>query len=212
MTAISLLCPSRGRVPLLAKSVESLLALAAQPDGVEILVAADPGDTETQQVVLPQTRVWTAPERYGYACLHEYYNALAAMASGEWLMLWNDDAYMQTQGWDQIITSQEPGVVWGIPCNPYSKPGDPSEFPALPAAWVRHVGHLCLAMQIDTWVNEIALKTGTVRLTDISILHERTLDQTWAEQTHAHAFATWEMAAAREADAAKIRELVSGCK
>ena len=209
MTAISLLCPSRGRVPLLAKSVEGLLALAAKPGEVEILVAADPDDTATQHVVLPNTRVWTAPARLGYAHLQDYYNALAGMASGEWVMLWNDDAYMQTQGWDQIITSQEPGVVWGIPCNPYSKPGDPSEFPALPAAWVKAWGHLCLAMQIDTWVNEIALKTGTTRLTDISIAHERTLDQTWSEQTHAHAFMNPEMVRARIADAATIMELLA---
>ena len=207
---ISILFPSRGRPAQAEASAAGLLDLAACPEAVEILIAADPDDGPTLALaasVPPQVRLWTAPHRYGYGHLHEYYNTLAGMATGQWLMLWNDDAYMQTPGWDDIIREQKPGVVWGIPCNPAASPGDPSEFPAIPAAWFRHVGHLCLAMQIDSWINEIAQRTGTGRVTGIRIFHERTYDQTYAEQDHPGEFGRADMAAAREADAAKIMEL-----
>jgi hypothetical protein len=39
----------------------------------------------------------------GYDSLHEYYNELASKATGDWLMLWNDDAVMETEGWDEKI-------------------------------------------------------------------------------------------------------------
>ena len=42
-------------------------------------------------------------DRLGYKNLHEYMNALWVQASGEWLMLWNDDALMETKDWDLEI-------------------------------------------------------------------------------------------------------------
>ena len=41
--------------------------------------------------------------RLGWTVLHEYYNFLASNIDSEWYFIWNDDAFMQTQGWDQEI-------------------------------------------------------------------------------------------------------------
>jgi hypothetical protein len=46
----------------------------------------------------------TAPK--GYARLHEYYNELAAISSGQLLGLWNDDVVMVSPMWD-ISLAQE---------------------------------------------------------------------------------------------------------
>src|SRR6185437_6427796 len=73
---VSVLCPSRGRGASLAKSAETLTALAADPSMIEILVAVDPDDEATAQAasfIPARVKVWRAPQRYGYARLHEYY-------------------------------------------------------------------------------------------------------------------------------------------
>lgn len=203
MDLISVITPSRRRIPLLEDSVASLLETAAHPEAIEILVAADPDDTATQQVTLPQVRVWTAPQRYGYRGLSMYYNALAEQAVGVWLMIWNDDAFMETPGWDDLIRAQAPGVLW----ERSELPGTP--FPVIPAAWVRHLGRMCPSTHIDMWVNDIGRLTGTGHHLPISIKHDRTYDQTFAEADLNGNF--WEpaMCAEREADVQKIRELLA---
>ncbi|HEY6117710.1 MAG TPA: glycosyltransferase, partial [Candidatus Dormibacteraeota bacterium] len=110
---ISVLLPSRGRPKALEETITGLLRLADEPDAIQVLVAADPDDDGTLAAELPdQVTVWTAPQRYGYPRLHEYVNALAAQAGGDWLMLWNDDARILTPGWDQAIEAAPQAVLW----------------------------------------------------------------------------------------------------
>jgi hypothetical protein len=201
---ITLLCPTRGRPELLAKSVTSVYSAAAHPEAVEFLVALDPDDTASYSALPAGVKAHVTAERWGYRHLHAYYNALAERATGTWLMLWNDDAFMQTEGWDEIVRSQQPGVVWGISCDPNAMPGNPSEFPAFPKAWAEHLGHVCLSTHVDMWVNELGRLTGTGRHTEIRISHPRTYDQTYYDQDPNGDFHLPAMAAAREEDARKL--------
>lgn len=181
---ISALLPSRGRPESLAESIASLFTLAADPGAVEVLVAADPDDDETRTAAVVagwQVRTWTAPERYGYARLHEYYNHLAAIAAGEWCLLWNDDATMRTQGWDQVIAAEAPGVLWT-----QSNHG-PYFFPAWPKAWSDAWGHASLSPNVDVWLGEVAGRLGLARPVPVEVHHDRKDitgghdDQTYAE-------------------------------
>ena len=187
---ISVLCPSRGRPESLRSSIDSLLGLAADVSAVEILVAMDPDDTATVEAGMWCTpawpegaviRPWIAPERHGYAQLHLYYNALADEAKGDWLLLWNDDATMLTQGWDEVIAGQEPGVLW-----PGANQGQ-FYFPAWPAAWSRAWGHTSLSPNVDVWVSEVGGRLGRALPVPIEIYHDRKDitgghdDQTYAE-------------------------------
>lgn len=179
---ISLLCPTRGRTASLEASVLSLYELADCPDEVEILVAADP-DEEPGPWLPLANRWWTAPERYGYGRLHEYYNALAAMASGEWLMIWNDDARMLTPGWDTIIGAQPPAVLW-MKANHC---GGGNLFPAWPRAWSEALGHVSLVPHVDMWIQHIGQALGCQRNVSVEVFHDRFDvtgghgDQTYAE-------------------------------
>ena len=171
---ISVLLPSRGRPESLGESVTSLIGLAADPFAVEVLVGADPDDPETagrdwtaEWEAGWGVQCWTAPERYGYAQLHRYYNHLAGMAKGEWLLLWNDDARMLTQGWDQVLAAQEPGVLWlGSNQGQYY-------FPAWPRAWSDAWGHTSLSPNVDVWVSEVGTRLGLARPVPAGILHDR---------------------------------------
>ena len=173
---ISVLLPSRGRPESLAASIASLITLASSPAAVEVLVGADPDDPGTAEAACRSQDewdagwnvvCWTAPERYGYAQLHRYYNRLAAIASGEWLLLWNDDATMLTTGWDKAVGGQEPGVLW------LASNQGPYYFPAWPRAWSDAWGHVSLSPNVDVWVSEVGTRLGAARAVPAEILHDR---------------------------------------
>lgn len=187
---ISVLLPSRGRLSSLLASVTSLLALAAEPDGVEVLVAGDPDDVES----IPagwlvhgephQVMAWIAPRRYGYFGMHRYVNFLASQASGDWLMLWNDDARMMTAGWDGAVHSLAPeAVLW--PTANHAEGGN--LFPVWPKAWVDAVGYVSRSPNCDVWVSEIGRRLGREVRIGVHVLHDRADvtgghdDQTYAE-------------------------------
>lgn len=171
---ISVLCPSRGRPDRLYRSTSSLLLRAARPQEVEILVALDPDDEETPAsehyaALSDLVRVWVAPERYGYFGLHHYVNHLAGVARGDWLMLWNDDALMKTEGWDDIIRSQSPSVLW-LKAN-HDQGGN--LFPAWPRSWSRRLGHVSLSPNIDVWVSEVGRRAGAEHQVPVEVFHDR---------------------------------------
>lgn len=194
---ISVLLPSRGRPQSLAKSVGSLLNTAADPERVQVLVAADPDDEITRNLAVVlgdgesaagargDVRLWVAPERYGYQALHEYYNGLASLAKGDWCLLWNDDATMLTTGWDTVIHAQDPApaVLWLS-----SNQGMGGNFfPAWPRAWSDHLGHISLSPNVDVWISEVGRRIGRERQIPVQVLHDRAdvtgghQDQTYAE-------------------------------
>jgi hypothetical protein len=178
---ISVLIPSRGRPFGLEQSFRSLVDLAAQPGRVEILVAVDPDDPDTRQMADSLGEVecgisgrdpiglWMAPERFGYAGLERYYNHLAGMASGEWLLIFNDDCRMLTPGWDEIIHAQQPAALW-LAAN--HAPGG-NFFPAFPRSWADAWGHVALVANIDVWIQEVATRAGLHRKIPVEVFHDR---------------------------------------
>ena len=195
---VSVLCPTRRRPREFQSSISSLVRLADDPERVEILAAIDPDDASYWDWVLPPgVRVWTAPQRYGYRHLNEYYNALARQATGHWQMLWNDDALMVTPGWDSVIAERSEDVLlW---------PFVPEEegmncFPIWPASWPALMGHVSLDTFNDRWMIDIAERTGRHRHVEITVSHQRDGGQAGDLAT----FCQEPMVRAREADAQVI--------
>jgi glycosyltransferase involved in cell wall biosynthesis len=98
---ISVLIPSRNRTIQLANGVRQILAMAADPSRVEILLRLDCDDEASLQAFRRLRRavpaVAVVDDRYaGWASNHVFYNALARQATGDWLLLYNDDAQMLT--------------------------------------------------------------------------------------------------------------------
>jgi hypothetical protein len=187
---ISVLLASRGRPESLRRSIRGLLDTADQRDEVQVLVACDPDDPATYDaaVALPNPSgvnyTWIAPERYGYSRLYEYYNALAEHASGEWLLNWNDDAFMTTTGWDLQITDLPPEVLVADLHNSFS-PGLCC-FPAVRWEAVAALGAFCIdTPHIDSWWQEISRRSGTIRAIPAHVHHDR------ADLTGGHDDATY---------------------
>lgn len=212
---ISVLLPSRGRAAALAESIGTLLDLADKPGAIEIIVAADPDDTATRDAELPwQATAWTAQERYGYDRLHEYVNRIARLATGDWLLLWNDDARMLTEGWDSIVYDEAPAVLWPASndvagCN---------TFPIWPAVWTKALDHVSLSPHCDSWIQHLGTELGRHPRVDINVLHDRADltgghdDQTRAESLAGYRTAEYHhpaMQAARTQDVATLRAMLN---
>lgn len=211
---ISVLVPTRGRQGMLDGNIQRLLDLAADPGQVEICVAIDPDEDLVDYVYAlpPGTLVWEPPQRYGYAGLHEYYNALAAIAEGEWLMVFGDDAVMQTQGWDTVIAAQAPGILW-----PSHNDHDFCNiFPVLPRSWFAAMGHLSLLPPVDTWLQEIGEILDCLVKIPVWVIHDaphltgRAPDETYAASRRSYLPEHQAMRGVREADARRLRAFLDG--
>lgn len=179
---ISVLLPSRGRPKSLAESIASLRDLADRPGRMDVLVAADPDDPDTVAAAGScRATVWIAPQRFGYANLHQYVNALAETASAEWLLLWNDDARMLTTGWDVRVAEAPVGVLWP------RHNGSPflNVFPVVHRRVIDALGRFSLSPHCDSWIQDVAQAAGIHHQVDVEILHDR-FDLTGGHDDHTY--------------------------
>jgi hypothetical protein len=160
---ISVLCPTRGRPEALDRSIRSLRDTASDP--VEILLRVDDDDQPPDG----GDRVLTG-RRVGYEQMHLMYDELAAEASGEWLFLWNDDAVMLTDCWDDVVHEHDPDLI----LNPATNHGPTlTPFPIVPAWMPRLLGHFSLNRHCDSWWEEIGRRLGRLVPVPIEVLHDR---------------------------------------
>ena len=100
--ALSLIVPTRGRLPQLERFLDSLAVTVARPALIEIILVVDEDDTPTRAfqydklsvhcVLGPPGRTMGALNRAG-----------CEAAAGRYLMLLNDDVVARTPGWDDRI-------------------------------------------------------------------------------------------------------------
>jgi hypothetical protein len=110
-------------------------------------------------------------ERMGYARLNEYVNALAQASAADWMMFWNDDAMMDTAGWDKIISS----YTGQFKClsvhthrdHPYSI------FPIVPREWLDCLGYLSPHQISDAWLSQQAYLLNIFERIPVWVTHDR---------------------------------------
>ena len=82
----------------------------------EIMLGVDDDDKESIDWVNNEAADFVNPlvvhvrQKYsdlGYEQLNIYVNLLCHASTGAWLFLWNDDALMQTKGWDTVVRSYD---------------------------------------------------------------------------------------------------------
>lgn len=175
---ISVLLPTRKRLDLLQKSVDSLAKNAVGE--FEIMIRIDDDDEvslSTPDNVL--VTVIKAP-RVGWGKNHEMYNELASMASGDWMMLWNDDFQMLTPRWDEII-ERSINSTNGIVAIEFSK--ELNIAPVVSRKYYETIGHMAKDPHVDTWIQYVSRMAGCEVTLPISIKHlrEEINDQTKKE-------------------------------
>lgn len=221
---ISILIPTRARPGLLACTVRMLHALADRPERIEILLYVDQDDPVNYDELwakfaargAPRVkgRIYVGPRTY-YAGLYKAFNALAHIATGRWVFLWNDDIMMATKGWDTVLDGV-PGEV-AVAFTEANHGRSPCIFPAFTKTFTDIIGHVSMQTHNDTWIEEVGKGADVVVDVPILVLHAMVEDQLAIEgkanilDTSA-AFYSDEMKMRRAADVKKIREYLAKVK
>lgn len=212
---VSVLLPSRRRPESLRRSVASLLDLAASPDDITILVAFDPDDEQTAEIAYSLGLFPVSfPKRHGYSKLHLYYNRLAELSRSDWLLLWNDDAFMQTKHWDKVIAGFDPAKLAVLSPSSTGVGHSMCCFPVMSRALYQCLGHMSFSCHVDSWLQDLAMMTGLLHRIPVDILHDRFDftgghdDETYAESSRGYQtqeFYSQPMQDLLHADMSKVR-------
>lgn len=181
-TIISILLPTRGRKEMLKRSLESLITTASNPGRLEVLLGLDNDDVDVIEYIkteiapfLQEHKVECRAQIFkplGYTQLHTYVNTLAGASTGEWLFFWNDDAIMDSTGWDDEICKRDGEFKLLAPTDNHE--GHPyAIFPIVPRDWFMLMGHLSQNAQNDAWLSHIAYMLNIFERTDIMVTHDR---------------------------------------
>lgn len=179
---ISIILPTRGRTGgALQASIKSLLDLADDPTKVEIMLGVDNDDKDTIDWINTDAAKFVEPygceckakifQPLGYSKLNIYVNLLCHASTGDWLVLWNDDCLMQTEGWDSVVRSYDGQFKLLAPKDNHDHPF--AIFPIIPADWFTLCDAWSVNAQNDTWVSVIAKMNDIFERIDIEVLHDR---------------------------------------
>jgi hypothetical protein len=178
---IAVLLPTRGRTTALKLSIISLFNRVLNLDDVQLVLGFDNNDevglkyfNESIQPLMEQKGIhYTVMvfDPMGYTGLNRYYNGLAEQASADWLFVWNDDALMETTGWDKIIIDKTGDFkllkIHVHREHPYSI------FPILPKEWYDLFGFMSRHQMTDAELSQIAYMLDLIEIVEIYATHDR---------------------------------------
>ncbi len=177
--SIAILLPTRARTDSLTNSVTSVIETAKHVDKIQILFAFDNDDqvgldhfSTVIQPWLDQRNISYQAlgfESMGYVGLNRYYNALAKIATADWLFVWNDDAVMDTQHWDQVIRQYD-GQFKVLKVHTHNE-HPYSIFPIVPQSWVDTIGVLSRHQMIDAEISQNGYMLDIIQIVDIWVTH-----------------------------------------
>ncbi len=221
---ISVLLPTRDRVQMVIKTLNSLYDNVSDKNRLEILLGLDYDDTsidELKEFVNKNMsdydiKFCISNERYGYKYLHKYINELSDKATGDWLFLWNDDSYIITENWDKYVEEYKDNFALLSPKVKESMDYPGTMFPIIPKAWFDVVGHFSLNCHNDTWVEHMAKDLNIFVYIPVMVTHLRNdyirgalTDKTWQERKQdKKGFRSEEMVQQRKLDAQKLKEYI----
>lgn len=178
MVFISFLVPTRKRFNLLVDSINSIVS-KAKDNKYEILLAMDNDDDTAENVKeFIQSNKYEniiklfMYERQYYHNLHVYINDLCSKASGDYLLLWNDDARIVSDNWDIIIndtiSKQDKLYMYQLENNHAWEC-----FPMIPKEWYNRMGHFSLNAHNDSWVRLVGEPLNAIRTMPVKLWHLR---------------------------------------
>lgn len=197
---ISICIPSRQRFGDLSDTIRSCSDKAVDPSRLEYLLKFDTDDHDMIRRIpeLPQQdrlRIIISERLRGYFDLHLFITDLCKLARGDWVWLFNDDARVETQGWDEILANFDPhrdpefkGCDDVCCLNPGAPDADDTDvFPMVRRAAVQRMGHFSAHTHNDTYAQYIYENVkARVRCPEIRVRH---LINVMTDATHSHSAA-----------------------
>ncbi len=184
---VSVLLPTRGSPELLTRCIDSLISKATDPRCLEILLKLDYDDQPN--IACAQRLASNYSIRIGavvtvrgsgYYDIHHYLNNLAVAAKGDWLFIFNDDATIVTQGWDDLLRDCGTPMCWhGCPadvmmlsCEMLGKP-NANDFFLLRRKTAQLLGHVCRSPGGDVWLSRLLGILASHARIPIEVDHQR---------------------------------------
>lgn len=180
----AILIPSRARPDRLLKTIHSIYKTASL-ENFDIRLRLDLDDQLMMDRLkefesLDNVRVYVGMRRLGYECLNEFYTELADMAPADWLMIMNDDAWIDGKGWDkQLADVPREGFIvqpewyqWGQ--SVYK--GECSAFPFVPNGCWKKFGLPIIPHEADASLHRLLVDSQgwkTHFLLGVRVVHER---------------------------------------
>ncbi len=230
---LTIIYPTRKRYDLFVKSTESLIEKCSDVNNLEILVTMDNDDTETisktEEYILdkPFIKIMVS-DRYYYKNLNLYVNAASSVATGDYLLLWNDDCIMESSNYDLTMDKYKDKFVVVNPLvinhTEYCRQANRMLFPIIPKEWVNITGRWSNSGACDSWIELISNELQiSLYEDDIKIFHDRfnltgnNLDEIYTESVDDknyifHNFFTTDQRNERNRDAYLIREYLTSLK
>lgn len=165
---IGIMIPTRKRVQLLKECLDSFNKKTSDKSLVELLLKIDSDDLETLKFAESykseiEIKIIVTDRKNGYGSLHEHYNSLAKISESEFLMVFNDDIEMMTEGWEQHFKQYEGKNYILSVYNRRIKDGvEQSIFenymgnPSIPADFYHNFGSLSYHPMLDDWWQNIS--------------------------------------------------------
>lgn len=183
---VSVLLPSRGRPAGLLNAVSSLVVRCDNPQSIEILIRLDDDDAESQKAVeymngifgdATSIRTIIGPRGDGYIALHKFVEELCAVARGDFLLLFNDDVLMDTNGWDaELDRFRNELCVLRLRSPMPRECAHLTAFPAVHRKLHQIIGHFSLNGFCDAWIQDISRGAGIERRCRVRVTHKQKYD------------------------------------
>jgi hypothetical protein len=178
---ISILLPTRGRGDALERSVKSLFELATDPGAIQLMLGFDNDDADGVAAFETSLQPWLDSQDInytamtfdpmGYTRLNEYVNTLALNSDSDWMIFWNDDAYMETPGWDTVIANRT-GEFKLLAFHTHND-HPYSIFPIVPREWLDTLGYLSPHGLNDAWLSQQAFMLDIWERIPVHVVHDR---------------------------------------
>jgi hypothetical protein len=179
--SIAVMLATHKRTDALSRSVFSLLDHTRNLSQIQLIFGIDNNDDigtdHFIDVIQPELDrrgvdyMALSFEPLGYLKLNQYYNRMSEEADADWLMVWCDDAIMETQDWDDRV-AECTGEFKLLKAHAHNE-HPYAVFPILPAEWREVTGYFAQHQMLDAEVSQMAYMLDVMKIIDITITHDR---------------------------------------
>lgn len=104
---LSLLVPTRKRVDRLERMLSSFVTTVGASSQIELVLRLDDDDRRSYEILASLGYILVVgPRLQGYTSMPAFFNEMAAVATGDVLMVGNDDMVFKTPGWPALILEE----------------------------------------------------------------------------------------------------------
>ena len=179
--SIAVMLATHKRTDALSRSVFSLLDCTRDLSQIQLIVGIDDNDPigtdHFINVIQPELDrrgvdyIALSFEPMGYLGLNQYYNKMCEHADADWLMVWCDDAIMETQDWDDRV-AECTGEFKLLKAHAHNE-HPYAVFPIIPAEWREVTGYFAQHQMLDAEVSQMAYMLNIMKIIEITITHDR---------------------------------------